>query len=54
MDTKVDSVGLIYWRRKEREIDGGKGVDGLVMEVLWILTLNLASQLSPLCVFNII
>lgn len=28
-----------------------KGVDGLVMQVLWILTLNLGTyfQLSPLC-----
>lgn len=25
MDTEVDSVGLIYWRRKEKGIDGGKG-----------------------------
>lgn len=25
MDAEVDSVGLIYWRRKEKEIDGGKG-----------------------------
>lgn len=31
-----------------------KGVDRLVMEVPWILTPNLGSQLSPLCVFNII